>query len=84
MTNGEIYFLVIFTVVGIVLLFLPLVIRKISIILDKCEHDWRFDNEWPYSVIYGFGELKCNKCRKNRISWSPIEISLYKCKIINN
>jgi len=82
MTYGEICFLVIFPIFTLMLFLLPYIIRKIAISLDKCHHEWRFHNEWPYSVIYGYGELKCNKCQKTRTSWSPMEILIYKHQII--
>lgn len=78
MTKGEIYFLVIFPIFTTILFFLPWIISKVSKSLNKCEHRWEFYNEFPYSVIYGFGELKCNKCQKVRTSWDLVEILTYK------
>jgi len=82
MTRGEICFLVIFPTFTLMLFLLPWLVRKVAISLDKCNHDWRFSCELPYSVIYGYGELKCNKCQKIRTSWSPMELLAYKHQII--
>lgn len=48
------------------------VVRK-----NKCFHDWSLEVYHPYMVMYGVGNLKCNKCSKRKTIWSSLEGIIY-------
>ena len=55
-------------------------LEMVKKLLQKCDHEYTFICDYPYSAIAGFGQLECIKCGKTAFSWSAQQVMFYKIK----